>query len=110
MLVSERVVERPNDLKSEYIVYSTCMSDLVEVSFQLPVHDWTKLENSEVWRSLDEYLSEVQKPYEKMYRQDQQFVVERVVYKNPLTEVVRAVHGKMIRLLNALCSRNTKRR
>lgn len=53
--------ERENELKSEYEIYVNWMNpdQLAEVSFQLPFHDWQTLEKSEVWKNLDEFLSEV---------------------------------------------------
>lgn len=63
--------ERENELKSEYEIYVNWMNpdQLAEVSFQLPFHDWQTLEKSEVWKNLDEFLSEVQIEYIPKYHQ-----------------------------------------
>ena len=93
-MTGEYVTKREDGLKSEYIVYSTCLSDVVEISFQVPTSDWLKLEKSEVWKNLDKYLSEVQRPYTKMRHRDQLIVPGAVAYKNPLSKFVRYVCGR----------------
>lgn len=97
-----RVEKATNDLKAEYFIYTNYLFDVTEVTFQLPYRDWLKLEKSEVLKNLDEYLSEVQKPYRKIYRQDQLVVMEKVVYKNPLSAFVQGVRERWKRLSNAL--------
>ena len=90
MIEVTRVEKATNDLKAEYFIYTNYLFDVTEVTFQLPYRDWLKLEKSEVLKNLDEYLSEVQKPYRKIYRQDQLVVMEKVVYKNPLSALSKA--------------------
>ena len=91
--------ERENELKSEYEIYVNWMNpdQLAEVSFQLPFHDWQTLEKSEVWRNLDEFLSEVQIEYIPKYRQVQPIVVEKVVYRSLLGSLVAFFRDKLIR-------------
>ena len=102
MIEVTRVEKATNDLKAEYFIYTNYLFDVTEVAFQLPYRDWLKLEKSEVLKNLDEYLSEVQKPYRKIYRQDQLVVMEKVVYKNPLSAFVQGVRERWKRLSNAL--------
>ena len=67
----ETTFERTNGLKSEYEIYVNWMmsNQIAEVSFQLPFPDWQKLEKSEVWKNLDEFLAGVQTEYIPRYHQ-----------------------------------------
>ena len=95
----ETTFERENGLKSEYEIYVnwTNPNQLAEVSFQLPFRDWQTLEKSEVWKNLDEFLSEVQIEYIPKYRQAQPIVEEKVVYRNLLGRVRVYVRDKLTR-------------
>lgn len=68
-----------------------------KVSFQLPFHDWQTLEKSEVWRNLDEFLSEVQIEYIPKYRQVQPIVKEKVVYRSLLGSLIAFFRDKLTR-------------
>lgn len=94
----ETTFERTNGLKSEYEIYVNWMNpnQLAEVSFQLPFRDWQTLEKSEVWKNLDEFLSEVQIEYIPKYRQVQPIVVEKVVYRSLLGSLVAFFRDKLI--------------
>lgn len=93
----ETAFERENGLKSEYEIYVnwTNPDQLAEVSFQLPFRDWQRLEKSEVWKNLDEYLSEVQTEYIPKYRQVQPIVAEKVVYRSLLGSLIAFVRDKL---------------
>lgn len=95
----ETTFERENELKSEYEIYVNWMNpdQLAEVSFQLPFHDWQTLEKSEVWRNLDEFLSEVQIEYIPKYRQVQPIVKEKVVYRSLLGSLIAFFRDKLTR-------------
>lgn len=95
----ETIFERTNGLKSEYDIYVNWMNpnQLAEVSFQLPFHDWQRLEKSEVWKNLDEFLAEVQTEYIPKYHHDPPVVVEKVVYKSLLDKVRSYVRDKLTR-------------
>lgn len=41
------------------------------ISFQLPYHDWLKLENSNEWYLVKEMILEIQNKHNQMYRQVQ---------------------------------------
>ena len=90
--------ERENELKSEYEIYVNWMNpdQLAEVSFQLPFRDWKILENSEVWKNLDEFLAGVQIEYIPKYRQVQPIVAEKVVYRSLLGSLVAFFRDKLI--------------
>lgn len=91
--------ERENGLKSEYEIYVnwTNPDQLAEVSFQLPFRDWQRLEKSEVWKNLDEFLSGVQTEYIPKYRQAPPIVVEKVVYRSLPGFLLAFVHEKLTR-------------
>lgn len=91
--------ERENGLKSEYEIYVNWMNpnQLAEVSFQLPFRDWQRLEKSEVWKNLDEFLAGVQIEYIPKYHHDPPVVAEKVVYKSLLDKVRAYVRDKLTR-------------
>ena len=93
----ETTLERENGLKSEYEIYVNWMmsNQIAEVSFQLPFHDWKILENSEVWKNLDEFLAGVQIEYIPKYHRDPPTVEEKVVYRNLLGRVRVYVRDKL---------------
>lgn len=93
----ETTFERENGLKSEYEIYVNWMNpdQLAEVSFQLPFRDWKRLEKSEVWKNLDEFLSEVQTEYIPKYRQGPPIVVEKVVYRSLPGSLLAFVREKL---------------
>ena len=93
----ETTFERTNGLKSEYEIYVdwTNPNQIAEVSFQLPFHDWKILENSEVWKNLDELLAGVQPEYIPKYHRDPPTVEEKVVYRNLLGRVRVYVRDKL---------------
>lgn len=95
----ETTFERTNGLKSEYEIYVdwTNPNQIAEVSFQLPFHDWKILENSEVWKNLDEFLAGVQIEYIPKYHRDPPTVEEKVVYRNLLGRVRVYVRDKLTR-------------
>ena len=95
----ETIFERENGLKSEYEIYVNWLNpnQLAEVSFQLPFRDWQTLEKSEVWKNLDEFLSEVQIEYIPKYSQAQPIVAEKVVYRSLLGSLVAFFRDKLIR-------------
>lgn len=95
----ETTFERTNGLKSEYEIYVdwTNPNQLAEVTFQLPFHDWQRLENSEVWKNLDEFLAGVQIEYIPKYHRDPPTVEEKVVYRNLLGRVRVYVRDKLTR-------------
>ena len=95
----ETTFERTNGLKSEYEIYVNWMNpnQIAEVSFQLPFHDWKILENSEVWKNLDEFLAGVQIEYIPKYHRDPPTVEEKVVYRNLLGRVRVYVRDKLTR-------------
>ena len=95
----ETTFERTNGLKSEYEIYVNWMNpnQLAEVSFQLPFHDWQRLEKSEVWKNLDEFLAGVQTEYIPKYHRDPPTVEEKVVYRNLLGRVRVYVRNKLTR-------------
>lgn len=95
----ETIFERTNGLKSEYEIYVdwTNPNQIAEVSFQLPFHDWKILENSEVWKNLDEFLAGVQIEYIPKYHRDPPTVEEKVVYRNLLGRVRVYVRDKLTR-------------
>lgn len=95
----ETTFERENGLKSEYEIYVNWMNpnQIAEVSFQLPFHDWKILENSEVWKNLDEFLAGVQIEYIPKYHRDPPTVEEKVVYRNLLGRVRVYVRDKLTR-------------
>lgn len=95
----ETTFERTNGLKSEYEIYVdwTNPNQLAEVSFQLPFHDWKILENSEVWKNLDEFLAGVQIEYIPKYHRAPPTVEEKVVYRNLLGRVRVYVRDKLTR-------------
>lgn len=95
----ETTFERTNGLKSEYEIYVdwTNPNQIAEVSFQLPFHDWKRLENSEVWKNLDEFLAGVQIEYIPKYHRDPPTVEEKVVYRNLLGRVRVYVRDKLTR-------------
>ena len=95
----ETTFERTNGLKSEYEIYVNWMNpnQLAEVSFQLPFRDWKILENSEVWKNLDEFLAGVQIEYIPKYHRDPPTVEEKVVYRNLLGRVRVYVRDKLTR-------------
>lgn len=96
---AETISERANGLNSEYEVYVNWMNpnQLAEVSFQLPFHDWQTLEKSEVWKSLDEFLTGVQIGYIPKYHRAPPVVVEKVVYRSLLGSLCAYVRDKLIR-------------
>lgn len=93
----ETIFERTNGLKSEYDVYVNWMmtDQIAKVSFQLPFPDWQRLEKSEVWKNLDEFLAEVQTEYIPKYHHDPPVVAEKVVCKSLLGKVCAYVHDKL---------------
>lgn len=93
----ETIFERTNGLKSEYEIYVdwTNPNQIAEVSFQLPFRDWQRLENSEVWKNLDEFLAGVQIEYIPKYHRDPPTVEEKVVYRNLLGRVRVYVRDKL---------------
>ena len=95
----ETTFERTNGLKSEYEIYVdwTNPNQIAEVSFQLPFRDWKILENSEVWKNLDQFLAGVQTEYIPKYRRDPPTVEEKVVYKSLLDKVCACVRDKLTR-------------
>ena len=94
---TETTFERTNGLKSEYEIYVNWMmsNQIAEVSFQLPFPDWQKLEKSEVWKNLDEFLAGVQTEYIPKYHRAQPIVVEKVVYRSLLGTVCAYVRDKL---------------
>lgn len=96
---SKTTFERENGLKSEYEIYVNWLNpnQLAEVSFQLPFRDWQTLEKSEVWKSLDEFLAEVQIEYIPKYRQAPPIVMEKVVYRSLLGSLIAFVRDKLTR-------------
>lgn len=94
---TETTFERTNGLKSEYEIYVNWMmsNQIAEVSFQLPFPDWQRLEKSEVWKNLDEFLAGVQTEYIPRYHRAQPTVVEKVVYKSLLGTVCAYVRDKL---------------
>lgn len=95
----ETIFERTNGLKSEYDVYVNWMmtDQIAKVSFRLPFRDWQTLENSEVWKNLDEFLAGVQIEYIPKYHRDPPTVEEKVVYRNLLGRVRVYVRDKLNR-------------
>lgn len=95
----ETTFERTNGLKSEYEIYVdwTNPNQIAEVSFQLPFRDWKILENSEVWKNLDEFLAGVQIEYIPKYHRAPPTVEEKVVYRNLLGRVRAYVRDKLTR-------------
>ena len=95
----ETTFERENGLKSEYEIYVNWMNpdQLAEVSFQLPFRDWQRLEKSEVWKNLDEFLSEVQIEYIPKYHRVPPIVAEKVVYRSLLGSLIAFFRDKMTR-------------
>lgn len=95
----ETIFERTNGLKSEYDIYVNWMNpnQLAEVSFQLPFHDWQRLEKSEVWKNLDEFLAGVQIEYIPKYHRAPPIVAEKVVYRSLLGSLIAFVRDKLTR-------------
>lgn len=52
----------------KYVV-DTMVIGVTDISFRLPSHDWERLEKSELWNQVCQFLSEVQKGYSPMYPQ-----------------------------------------
>ena len=42
----------------------------VEVSFQLPFHDWSMLEKSDAWCQVERFLQGLRNKHNQMFRQD----------------------------------------
>ena len=108
MLVVEHLEERVNGLKSEYRTRTNYLMETVEVSFLLPYRDWLKLENSEAWKSLDEFLLEVQKPDMQMFHPEKLVVAEKVLYKNPLLEHVQVACERLKQLHKVVFRKNSE--
>lgn len=91
--------ERENGLKSEYEIYVNWMmsNQIAEVSFQLPFPDWQRLEKSEVWKNLDEFLAGVQTEYIPKYHRAPPIVAEKVVYRSLLGSLIAFVRDKLTR-------------
>lgn len=104
---TERIIERTNGLNSSYDVTHNILGD-TKVSFQLPYHDWLKLEESEVWKNLDEYLFRVQTPDMHMFPQDQPFEVEKMENKSLVSRPVPSADERLKRLIEALLHKGNK--
>ena len=55
------------DIEKKYINEK---DGLVEVSFQVPCHDWKRLRNSIQWNLIEKRLEEIQSKYNRMILRD----------------------------------------
>lgn len=103
----ETTFERENGLKSSYDVTWNILGD-TRVSFQLPYRDWLKLEESEVWRNLDEYLFRVQTPDMHMFPQGPPFEAGKMENKSLVSRPAPSACGHLKQLIVALLRKDNK--
>lgn len=106
-MTNERIIKRTNGLKSSYDVTWNILED-TKVSFQLPYRDWLKLEESEVWKNLDEYLFRVQTPDMHKFPQDLPFEAEKLENKSPAPMSAPSVGEHLKQLIVALWHKGNK--
>lgn len=104
---NERIIERTNGLKASYDVTWNILED-TRVSFRLPYRDWLKLEESEVWKNLDEYLFQVQTPDMHKFPQDLPFGAEKLENKSPAPRSAPSVGERLKQLIVALLHKDNK--
>lgn len=80
---------------AEYAIKQDHLFEECVISFPVPYHDLLKFLESEAWKNLCKYLEEVQTPDMPMFHLDRPIVVEKVLYKNPVTELVAVVRERM---------------
>ena len=96
---------KDKNLKAEYYVVSSPLLGTTEVSFQLPYLDWLKLEGSEIWSNLDEFLAEAQSTNTRIPRQDPLSESGTALYKNLLSWSVLSVYEHLKQLFEAIFRR-----
>ena len=80
---------------AEYVIKQDHLFEECVIAFPVPYHDLSKFLESEAWKNLCKHLEEVQTPDMQMFLPDQPIVVEKVLYKNPVTELVDVVRERM---------------
>lgn len=80
-----------------------------ELLIPIPYHDWRQFVRSKEWMNLCKYLEEVQTPDMRTFHPGRPVVVEKIVYKNPVSELGRAFCAWMKKLGKVLFHRNIER-
>lgn len=75
------------------------------VTFSMSSHGWLKLEKSEAWKEICEYLEEFQTQEIHWLHQENLFPLEKEYCKNPLSQLVHSSHVCLKKLWLAIWNR-----